>query len=291
MRRFFNPRRYRIVLFDQRGCGRSRPHASLVANTTWDLVDDIERLREHLGIRRWQVFGGSWGSTLALAYAQRHPRRVTELVLRGIFLLRRSELEWFYQDELGAASHVSRPVGEVRRADSKARARQHDARVLSPSHLKESRDACPRRVLVVGVGRQPRVTCAPAPAISRAIDNTDTAAAFARIECHYFVNRGFLAARRPAAARCAQDPPHSRRHRAGPLRRRLSRCAARGHCIAPGRRQTCASCPMRAIRRSSTATSANWLRRRIAFQGGACASPETEQRRKHHDHERRPRRI
>jgi proline iminopeptidase len=104
MRRFFNPRHYRIVLFDQRGCGKSRPHASLVANTTWDLVDDIERLREHLQIRRWQVFGGSWGSTLALAYAQRHPRRVTELVLRGIFLLRRSELDWFYQDELGAAS-------------------------------------------------------------------------------------------------------------------------------------------------------------------------------------------
>ncbi|HEV7431900.1 MAG TPA: prolyl aminopeptidase, partial [Steroidobacteraceae bacterium] len=104
MRRFFNPRRYRIVLFDQRGCGKSRPHASLIANTTWDLVADIERLREHLQIRRWQLFGGSWGSTLALAYAQTHPRRVTELVLRGIFLLRRSELKWFYQDEMGAAS-------------------------------------------------------------------------------------------------------------------------------------------------------------------------------------------
>src|SRR5580765_5378723 len=104
MRRFFNPRRYRIVLFDQRGCGKSRPHASLVANTTWDLVADIERLREHLQIRRWQVFGGSWGSTLALAYAQSYPQRVTELVLRGIFLLRRSELEWFYQDERGAAA-------------------------------------------------------------------------------------------------------------------------------------------------------------------------------------------
>src|SRR5450755_2882562 len=87
-RRFFDPARYRIVLFDQRGCGRSTPHAELAANTTWDLVADIERLREHLGIERWQVFGGSWGSTLALAYAQTHPDRVTELVLRGIFLLR-----------------------------------------------------------------------------------------------------------------------------------------------------------------------------------------------------------
>src|SRR5690606_13999854 len=96
-RRFFDPARYRIVLFDQRGCGKSRPHASLVDNTTWHLVSDIEALRQELGIERWQVFGGSWGSTLALAYAEKHPGRVSELVLRGIFLLRRWELEWFYQ--------------------------------------------------------------------------------------------------------------------------------------------------------------------------------------------------
>ena len=93
MRRFFDPTRYRIVLFDQRGCGKSRPHANLEDNTTWDLVADIERIREHLGIDRWQVFGGSWGSTLALAYAETHPDRVTELVLRGIFLLRPWELD------------------------------------------------------------------------------------------------------------------------------------------------------------------------------------------------------
>src|SRR5690348_6814252 len=96
-RRFFDPAVYRIVLFDQRGCGRSLPHAELRENTTWDLVADIERLREHLRIVEWQVFGGSWGSTLALAYAETHPDRVTELVLRGIFMLRRAELEWFYQ--------------------------------------------------------------------------------------------------------------------------------------------------------------------------------------------------
>jgi proline iminopeptidase len=96
-RRFFDPARYRIILFDQRGCGRSTPHAELTDNTIWHLVDDIERLRVHLGLERWQVFGGSWGSTLALAYAEKHPERVTELVLRGIFMLRRSELEWFYQ--------------------------------------------------------------------------------------------------------------------------------------------------------------------------------------------------
>ena len=96
-RQFFDPRHYRIVVFDQRGCGRSRPSASLIENTTWHLVTDIERLRKHLGLERWLVFGGSWGSTLALAYAEANPERVTELVLRGIFLLRYAEIRWFYQ--------------------------------------------------------------------------------------------------------------------------------------------------------------------------------------------------
>ena len=103
-RRFFDPRRYRIVLFDQRGAGRSTPHADLTDNDTWSLVADIEKLRERLGIERWQVFGGSWGSTLALAYAETHPQRVTELVLRGIFTLRRFELDWYYN---GGAGHLS----------------------------------------------------------------------------------------------------------------------------------------------------------------------------------------
>ena len=105
-RRAFDPEKYRIILFDQRGAGKSRPHASdpgynLAVNTTWHLVADLERLREALGIDRWQVFGGSWGSTLALAYAQTHPQRVTELVLRGIFTLRASELAWFYEGPAG----------------------------------------------------------------------------------------------------------------------------------------------------------------------------------------------
>ena len=97
-RRFFDPARYRIVLFDQRGCGLSTPHASLHENTTWHLVADMEQLRRLLHIGRWHLFGGSWGSTLALAYAQKHPERVRSLVLRGIFLLRRKELAWFYQE-------------------------------------------------------------------------------------------------------------------------------------------------------------------------------------------------
>ncbi len=121
-RRFFDPRRYRIVVFDQRGCGRSRPHASLDDNTTWHLVADMELLRRHLGIERWLVFGGSWGSTLALAYAQTHPTAVTELVLRGIFMLRKWEIDWFYQE--GASALVPGPLGAVRRAHTAARARR-----------------------------------------------------------------------------------------------------------------------------------------------------------------------
>ena len=97
-RRFFDPARYRIVLFDQRGCGRSRPHAELTHNTTQALVEDMERIRETLGIERWLVFGGSWGSTLALVYAETHPQRVLALILRGIFLVTAAELSWFYQD-------------------------------------------------------------------------------------------------------------------------------------------------------------------------------------------------
>jgi len=106
MRRFHDPARYRIILFDQRGAGRSIPHADLVDNTTWHLVDDLETLRAHLDIPRWQVFGGSWGSTLALAYAQRHPKSVTELILRGISLLRHWEVDWFFQ---GAGANLLFP--------------------------------------------------------------------------------------------------------------------------------------------------------------------------------------
>ena len=122
MRRLHDPERYRIVLLDQRGCGRSTPYASLEENTTWDLVGDLERLRMHLHIERWQVFGGSWGSTLALAYAETNPDRVSELVLRGIFTLRRAELEWFYQDGCSwiypeAFDDYLRPIPVLERGD------------------------------------------------------------------------------------------------------------------------------------------------------------------------------
>jgi proline iminopeptidase len=190
MRRFFNPRQTRMVLFDQRGCGRSTPHASLDDNTTWDLVADIERIRERLGIDRWIVFGGSWGSTLALAYAVTHPERVAALVLRGIFLLTRAEIRWFYQE---GASHIYPEAFE---------------RFCAPIPVDERHDllgAFHRRL--TSADRQTRVTAArawsrwegemisfagPAAMPSRFHDDRFVEA-FARIESHYFVNGGFFA--------------------------------------------------------------------------------------------------
>ena len=188
-RRFFDPAVYRIVLFDQRGCGKSTPHAELTDNTTWHLVNDIERIRTHLGIDRWQVFGGSWGSTLALAYAQTHPDRVTELVLRGIFMLRRSELEWFYQkgcDVLypDAWESFLHAIPEAERGD-----------LMSAYHRR-----------LISVDPQVRVNAARAWSVWEGATSylwQDTshiessaedefALAFARIECHYFVHGGFF---------------------------------------------------------------------------------------------------
>ena len=191
MRRFFDPQRYRIVLFDQRGCGASRPHAELRENTTLDLVSDIERLRAHLGIERWLVFGGSWGSTLALAYAQRHPERVTELVLRGIFLLRRSELAWFYQDPLGAGSifpdlweQFVAPIPQSERADMM----QAYYRRLTSAHMTTRIAAARAWSSWEGATSFLRMN----PRYVAKFDDPAYASAFARIEAHYFVNRGFL---------------------------------------------------------------------------------------------------
>jgi proline iminopeptidase len=191
MRRFFDPKGYRIVLVDQRGCGASRPHAELRENNTWALVSDLETLRAHLGLERWMVFGGSWGSTLALAYAQRHPERVSELVLRGIFLLRRSELEWFYQDPLGAGSifpdlweKYLAPIPPAERGD------------LMQAYYRRltSEDAATRASAARAWSTWEAATSflRANPAYVAKFDNPDYAAAFARIEAHYFVNRGFL---------------------------------------------------------------------------------------------------
>jgi proline iminopeptidase len=189
MRRFFDPKKYRIILFDQRGCGRSTPHSELRDNTTWSLVDDIETLRNHLGVDQWVVFGGSWGSTLALAYAARHRDRVLGLLLRGIFLLRESEIRWFYQE---GASHIFPDAFE---------------RYIAPIPEDERTDlleAFHRRL----TGPSPEIRAQAAAAWARwegetlsiqgpqqrppRFDEADFLDAFARIECHYFHNKGFF---------------------------------------------------------------------------------------------------
>jgi proline iminopeptidase len=188
-RRFFDPARYRIVLFDQRGCGRSRPHAHLEANTTWHLVADMERLRRELAIERWLVFGGSWGSTLSLAYAQSHPGAVSELVLRGIFLLRRREIDWFYQhgaSELypDAWERYLAPIPEDERGDL---VKAFHRRLLSED--REERLAAAR---AWSVWEASTSFLYPQQQFISALGEADAALAMARIECHYFVNRGFF---------------------------------------------------------------------------------------------------
>jgi proline iminopeptidase len=189
MRRFHDPERYRIILFDQRGAGRSTPHADLVDNTTWQLVADIERLRARLGVERWQVFGGSWGSTLALAYAQTHPDRVLDLVLRGIFMLRRWELEWFYQEGASrlfpdAWTSYINAIPTVERAD-----------LISAYHRRLTSDDRSVRLAAAkawSVWEGATSLLHPDSAFISAHEDPSFALAFARIESHYFVNGGFM---------------------------------------------------------------------------------------------------
>ncbi len=190
-RQFFDPARYRIVLLDQRGCGRSRPHAELRENTTWDLVADIERLRERLGISAWQVFGGSWGSALALLYAQAYPASVTALVLRGIFMLRPAELAWFYQR---GASEVFPEYWEAFR-DFIPPAERDDLmrayhRRLTGDDLVLAQEAARRWSVWEASTSHLQVS----ESTIRRLGEEHFALAFARIETHYFVNGGFLEA-------------------------------------------------------------------------------------------------
>jgi proline iminopeptidase len=188
-RRLFDPSRYCVLLFDQRGCGRSKPHASLEANTTWHLVADIERLRTMLGVDRWLVFGGSWGSALALPYAEAHPEHVSELVLRGIFTLRRRELHWYYQD---GASWLFPDLWE---------------RFVAPIPIEERNDLLtayhkrltdPNRRIQLDAAKAwsvwegETITLLPNQTFSVHYSEDDFAIAFARIESHYFMHGGFF---------------------------------------------------------------------------------------------------
>jgi proline iminopeptidase len=188
-RRLFDPEKYRILLFDQRGCGRSTPHASIEANTTWHLVADIERLREMLNVQKWMVFGGSWGSTLALAYAETHPERVSELVLRGIFTLRRAELLWYYQE--GASwmfpekwERFLAPIPIEERGDMMAAYRRR----LTDADPAVQREAARAWSLWEGE----TITLLPNQDFADQFGDEHYALAFARIENHYFLNEGFF---------------------------------------------------------------------------------------------------
>ncbi len=188
-RRLFDPARYNVLLFDQRGAGRSRPHASLDANTTWHLVADIERLRRMIGVERWLVFGGSWGSTLALAYAQTHPERVSGLILRGVFTARREEIDWFYRGGAGwlfpeawdaflgllAKDEQGDPVAAYYR-----RLTSGDASVQAEAARHWS--AWEARTIQL----------VPSPGLVDAYTADDFAAALARIEAHYMINHAWL---------------------------------------------------------------------------------------------------
>jgi len=188
-RRYFNPEKWRIILLDQRGCGQSKPFAELKENTTWDLVSDIEKLRNHLSVAKWAVFGGSWGSTLALSYAIKHPDSVTELFLRGIFLLRKKEIDWFYQDGCSkiypdAWEEYVKPIPVEERNDFV----QAYYKRLTSDDVNVRKAAAKAWSIWEG-------------STSKLIPDTDVVArfgedefadAFARIECHYFTNKGFF---------------------------------------------------------------------------------------------------
>lgn len=196
MRRYFDPATYRVVLFDQRGCGRSKPHASVEANTTWHLVADIEKIRETLGIDRWIVFGGSWGASLALIYAETHPERAAALALRGVFLVTERELQWFYGGGVGQFwpdrwEQFASMIPEAERSDMIA---AYHERLFCGDVMQETRFA--------------RAWASWENSLA-SIDNdgrggegpSDYARAFARIENHYFTNRGFLDAEHQILAR------------------------------------------------------------------------------------------
>ena len=189
MRRFFDPAKWRMALFDQRGCGKSRPNASLDDNTTWTLIEDIERLREHLGVEKWTVFGGSWGSTLALAYAITHPDRVEGLILRGVFLLTQRELRWFYQDGASmlfpdAWSRYLAPIPAAERGDMIS---AYHRRLTHPDRRVQAEAAA-----AWSQWEGDTISIRGPEARPSKFNEVDFAIAFARIECHFFANHGFF---------------------------------------------------------------------------------------------------
>ena len=188
-RQYFDPEKWRIIVFDQRGCGQSTPHAELQENTTWDLIADIEKIRQHLEIDKWVVFGGSWGSTLTLSYAITHPDRCKALVLRGIFMIRKKEINWFYQDGTSniypdAWEHYLRPIPEDER---------HDLVAAYYKRLTSNDDSVRIEAAKAwSIWEASTSKLIQSEESIHAFEDAKVAEAFARIECHYFTNRGFF---------------------------------------------------------------------------------------------------
>lgn len=189
VRRFFNPEKYNIVIFDQRGCGRSMPHGCLENNTTWDLVDDIEALKNMLEIETWLVFGGSWGSTLSLAYSQTYPSSVSEMVLRGIFMLRKKELDWFYQE---GASKIFPEAWEKFLEPIDVNQRDNLMSAYHKIFTSDDEDKKLSAAIAWSVWEGSTSSLSYNPDMANSFSDPKFALAFALIENHYFVNKGFL---------------------------------------------------------------------------------------------------
>ena len=189
VRRFFNPEKYNIVIFDQRGCGRSMPHGCLENNTTWDLVDDIEALKNMLEIETWLVFGGSWGSTLSLAYSQTYPTSVSEMVLRGIFMLRKKELDWFYQE---GASKIFPEAWEKFLEPIDVNQRDNLMSAYHKIFTSDDEDKKLSAAIAWSVWEGSTSSLSYNPDMANSFSDPKFALAFALIENHYFVNKGFL---------------------------------------------------------------------------------------------------
>jgi len=188
-RQYFNPEKWRIIIFDQRGCGKSVPHAELEQNTTWDLIDDIEKIRKKLNIDNWAVFGGSWGSTLALSYAIKNPNYCNNLILRGIFMLRKKELEWFYQNGCSfiypdAWEKYLDPIPENERSNL---IQSYYEKLTSNDMNERIKAAKAWSIWEASTSKLIQSTSA-----LHAFEDEKVAEAFARIECHYFINKGFF---------------------------------------------------------------------------------------------------
>ena len=188
-RQYFNPKKWRIIIFDQRGCGKSIPHAELKENTTWDLVNDIELIRQYLGINKWVIFGGSWGSTLSLTYAIKHSNRCKALILRGIFLLRKVEIDWFYQK---GCSYIYPDAWEkyIEIIDLKERNNYVKAyyKLLTSNNKSKMQQAALRW----SIWEASTSKLLPKKSSLHTFDDIKVAEAFAKIECHYFINKGFF---------------------------------------------------------------------------------------------------